>query len=148
MPQGLGPLRLYDTQRSGNAWKVRLLAGFIACPLERRTLSIDRGDLRTPEFAAVSRFRQVPVLELGNGGTIVESAAILFFLAQGTAWWPDDPGQQTFWHGCLSSNRLTCIRWRNCDCIAPFIRIGRSIRAKWRSGITGLARLWLSLRRI
>jgi hypothetical protein len=37
---------LYDTQRSGNAWKVRLLAGFLGVPLQRRTLSIDRGDLR------------------------------------------------------------------------------------------------------
>ncbi|MCV9938337.1 glutathione S-transferase family protein [Boseaceae bacterium BT-24-1] len=87
-------MRLHDTQRSGNAWKVRLLAGFTGRALERRTLSIDKGDLKAPEFSAVSRFRQVPVLELEDGRTIVESAAILFFLAQGTSWWPDDSAER------------------------------------------------------
>ncbi|WNJ87896.1 glutathione S-transferase family protein [Bosea sp. 685] len=87
-------MRLYDTQRSGNAWKVRLLASFIGQPLERRTLSIDKGDLETPEFRAIARFRQVPVIEMADGRTIAESAAILFFLAQGTDWWPKDPSEQ------------------------------------------------------
>lgn len=36
-------MKLVDTQRSGNAWKVRLLAGFLGIALERETLSIDRG---------------------------------------------------------------------------------------------------------
>lgn len=89
-----GRVRLYDTQRSGNAWKVRLLAGFIGQPLERRTLSIDRGDLETSEFRAIARFRQVPVLEMADGRTIPESGAILFFMAQGTGWWPKDPLDQ------------------------------------------------------
>ncbi|WID99828.1 glutathione S-transferase family protein (plasmid) [Bosea vestrisii] len=92
--QQTGPLRLYDTQRSGNAWKVRLLAGYIGQPLERSTLSIDKGDLETPEFRAIARFRQVPVLEMPDGRRIAESGAILFFLAQGTDWWPKDPLEQ------------------------------------------------------
>lgn len=84
------PVRLYDTQRSGNAWKVRLLAGFLNCHLERVTLSIDRGDLADPAFLSRSPLRQVPVLELNDGCTIVESSAILFFLARATPWWPTD----------------------------------------------------------
>ena len=39
-------MKLYDTLRSGNAWKVRLLAAYLGMRLERHTLSIDRGDLR------------------------------------------------------------------------------------------------------
>lgn len=83
-------IRLYDTQRSGNAWKIRIMAGLLGQPLERRTLSIDRGDLRTPAFAKLSRFHQVPLLEFPDGSTIPESMAILFFLSAGTPWWPAD----------------------------------------------------------
>lgn len=84
------PAVLYDTQRSGNAWKVRLMASFVGIPLHRRTLSIDRGDLQSPDFASVSRFRQVPVLLLADGRALVESGAILHYLAADTKWWPED----------------------------------------------------------
>jgi glutathione S-transferase len=81
-------MRLYDTQRSGNAWKVRLLAGLLGVRLQRITLSIDRGDLGKPGFLERSPFGMVPVLELKDGRTICESIAILQFLAHGTPWWP------------------------------------------------------------
>ncbi|PND33842.1 glutathione S-transferase family protein [Achromobacter pulmonis] len=81
---------LYDTLRSGNAWKVRLLASLLNMPLERRTLSIDRGDLARPEFLAVAPMGHVPVLRLPDGSHLAESLAILHYLAQGTPWWPQD----------------------------------------------------------
>lgn len=81
-------MRLYDTQRSGNAWKVRLLAGVLGIPLSRVTLSIDRGDLLDPEFLKRNPLGLVPILELDDGRTISESAAILHYLAQSTPWWP------------------------------------------------------------
>lgn len=83
-------MKLYDTQRSGNAWKVRLLAGLLGLPLERTTLSIDRGELRSPAFLALAPLAQVPVLALDNGRHIAESMAILHHLAQGTPYWPTD----------------------------------------------------------
>jgi glutathione S-transferase len=83
-------MRIYDTQRSGNAWKVRLFASLLGLKLDRITLSIDKGDLRQASFLAKSPLAQVPVLELDDGRTISESFAILFYLAQGTAWWPAD----------------------------------------------------------
>jgi glutathione S-transferase len=85
---------LYDTLRSGNAWKVRLLAGFLGLPLRRRTLSIDRGDLRDPAFLQKVPFALVPVLDLEDGRVLSESTAILHFLARDTAWWPADPFAQ------------------------------------------------------
>jgi glutathione S-transferase len=85
---------LYDTQRSGNAWKVRLLAGFLGLPLRRRTLSIDRGDLRDPAFLQMVPFAQVPAVDLEDGRVLSESTAILHFLARDTAWWPADPFAQ------------------------------------------------------
>jgi glutathione S-transferase len=81
-------MRLYDTQRSGNAWKIRLFASLAGIALQRTTLSIDRGDLRDRSFLAISPLAQVPVLQLDDGRTISESMAILFHLSQGTAWWP------------------------------------------------------------
>jgi len=87
-------MKLYDTQRSGNAWKVRLLAGLLGMPLERETLSIDRGDLRSPGFLAIAPMGQVPVLALDDGTHLGESMAILYFLAQGSPWWPNDAAGQ------------------------------------------------------
>ncbi|MGJ7524799.1 glutathione S-transferase family protein [Variovorax sp. GB1P17] len=87
-------MKLHDTQRSGNAWKVRLLAGFLGISLERETLSIDRGDLRSPGFLAIAPMGQVPVLALDNGTHLGESMAILYFLAQGSSWWPGDAARQ------------------------------------------------------
>jgi glutathione S-transferase len=84
-------MRLYDTQRSGNAWKVRLLAGMLGIALERVTLSIDRGNLRDPKFLERSPLGMVPVLEFDDGSTICESIAILHYLAHGTPWWPTTP---------------------------------------------------------
>lgn len=81
-------MRLYDTQRSGNAWKVRLLAGLVGADLARVTLSIDRGDLRERAFLARNPLGLVPVLELEDGRTIAESMAILHHLAVGTPFWP------------------------------------------------------------
>src|SRR5690554_6584174 len=83
-------LILYDTLRSGNAWKVRLLAGLLGVPLERRTLSIDRGDLTRQAFLDVAPMAHVPVLKLRDGTHLAESMAILQYLARGTAWWPED----------------------------------------------------------
>ncbi|MFH0129380.1 glutathione S-transferase family protein [Variovorax sp. VaC1] len=87
-------MKLYDTQRSGNAWKVRLMAGLLGMPLERETLSIDRGDLRSPGFLAIAPMGQVPVLALDDGTHLGESMAILYFLVQGSPWWPNDVAGQ------------------------------------------------------
>ncbi|WP_407185128.1 glutathione S-transferase family protein [Bradyrhizobium centrosematis] len=89
-------MKLYDTQRSGNAWKVRLLAGLLNRPLQRVTLSIDRGNLGDPEFLKRSPLGMVPTLELDDGRTISESIAILQFLAHGTHWWPISAVDQAF----------------------------------------------------
>lgn len=84
-------MRIIDTQRSGNCWKVRLLASFLDIALRRTTLSIDRGDLQSAGFTAIAPMKRVPVLELDDGSLLSESGAILFYLAQGTPWWPQAP---------------------------------------------------------
>lgn len=93
-------MRIIDTQRSGNCWKVRLLASFVGIDLQRSTLSIDRGDLQSASFLAHAPMKRVPVLELDDGRMLSESGAILFYLAQGTPWWPQalhDQAQTLAW---------------------------------------------------
>jgi glutathione S-transferase len=83
-------LRLYDSRLSGNAWKVRILLTQLGLPFERVTLDLANGAATEPAFRAKSRFARVPVLELEDGRTIVESAAIMLYLAEGTRFLPDD----------------------------------------------------------
>ena len=83
-------LRLYDSRFSGNCWKVRILLSQLGLPFERVTLDIARGDTAAPAFREKSRFARVPVLELEDGRTLVESAAILLYLAEGTRFIPED----------------------------------------------------------
>ncbi|MBB3181589.1 glutathione S-transferase family protein [Variovorax sp. Sphag1AA] len=93
-------LRLYDSRLSGNSWKVRILLSQLGLPYERITLDLVKHETQDPAFRKLSRFARVPVLQLDNGQTIVESGAILLYLAQGTPYLPDDPfvrAQVTSW---------------------------------------------------
>ncbi|MEH2561491.1 glutathione S-transferase family protein [Bradyrhizobium sp. AZCC 2289] len=83
-------LRLYDSRLSGNAWKVRIVLTQLGIPFERVTLDLAKGATSDPAFRAKSRFARVPVLELEGGRTIVESAAIMLYLAEGSRLLPDD----------------------------------------------------------
>jgi glutathione S-transferase len=83
-------LRLYDSRLSGNAWKVRILLTQLGIPFERVTLDLAKGAAAEPAFRAKSRFARVPVLELEDGRTIVESVAIMLYLAEGSPLLPND----------------------------------------------------------
>jgi glutathione S-transferase len=82
--------RLFDSRLSGNAWKVRILLRQLGLPFERVTLDLAKGATADPVFRRKSRFGRVPVLELEDGRTLVESSAILLYLAEGSCFLPDD----------------------------------------------------------
>jgi glutathione S-transferase len=84
-------LRLYDFQESGNGFKVRLLLSHLGTPVERIEMNILEGETRTPEFLARNPNGRIPLLEFEDGRRLAESNAILYFLAQGTEYWPEDP---------------------------------------------------------
>lgn len=84
-------LRLYDSRLSGNCWKVRILLHQLGREFERITLDLATGDHRQPAFRKISRFSRVPVLVLEDGRAIVESGAILLYLAEGSSFLPADP---------------------------------------------------------
>jgi glutathione S-transferase len=83
-------LRLYDSLLSGNSWKVRILLSQLHLKYERVTLDLARGDTHRPDFRRISRFSRIPALMIEDGRTIVESGAILTYLAEGTDFLPAD----------------------------------------------------------
>jgi len=82
-------MRLYDYAASGNCFKVRLLLRFLGAEWERVPVDIFAGDTLTDAYFAVNPLRETPVLELDDGARIAQSGAILWYLAEGTAFLPD-----------------------------------------------------------
>jgi glutathione S-transferase len=84
-------MRLYDYSASCNCYKVRLLLAQLGRAYERVPVDIFAGDTLTDEYAAMNPARTTPVLETDDGRFLPESNAILFYLAQGTPFLPEDP---------------------------------------------------------
>jgi glutathione S-transferase len=87
-------LKLYDYAASGNCYKPRLLLAQLGRAYERVLVDIFDGDTLTDEFRLLNPHRSTPVLQLPDGRTLVESNAILWFLASGTNFLPDDRVEQ------------------------------------------------------
>ncbi len=87
-------LRLYDFLDSGNGYKVRLLLHQLGVEYDRIELDITRGESRTADFLARNPNGRIPTLELEDGRHLAESNAILFYLAEGTAFLPADAWQR------------------------------------------------------
>lgn len=87
-------MRLYDFHESGNGYKVRLLLSHLGIPYERIELDILKGETRTEAFLAINPNGRIPTLVLDDGRVLAESNAILFYLAQGTDYWPTDRFRQ------------------------------------------------------
>ncbi|WP_072622427.1 glutathione S-transferase family protein [Spirulina major] len=86
--------RLYDFLPSGNGYKVRLLLRQLEIPFEHIEKNIIAGETRTPDFLAINANGRIPVLEVSPGQYLAESNAILYYLSQNTAFFPDDPWDQ------------------------------------------------------
>jgi glutathione S-transferase len=84
-------MRLYDYAASGNCFKVRLLLALLGRDYERVPVDIFAGDTLTDAYAAINPLRETPVLELDSGSFLAQSSAILWYLASGTPFLPDEP---------------------------------------------------------
>jgi glutathione S-transferase len=85
------PLRLYDYAASCNCYKVRLLLAHLGIQYERIPIDIFAGETLTDDYARMNPMRTTPVLETADGRYLVESNAILLYLARETVYLPDDP---------------------------------------------------------
>jgi glutathione S-transferase len=87
-------MRLYNSQVSGNCYKVRLAAAQLGLELELVEVDvIDRSD-RPQLLGGLNPSLRVPTLVLDDGRSLGESGAILLYLADGTALIPDDRFQR------------------------------------------------------
>jgi glutathione S-transferase len=81
---------LYNSQVSGNCYKVRLLLAHLGIAYERHELDVvDRSD-RPEVLGELNPALRVPTLVLDDGRPLAESDAILVYFAEGTEYLPED----------------------------------------------------------
>ncbi len=84
-------LTLYDYLPSQNGYKIRLLLAQLERPHATEIISIFEGDGQRPEYLAINPSGAVPAIRLEDGRVLSESNAILYYLARGSRFLPDDP---------------------------------------------------------
>jgi glutathione S-transferase len=81
---------LYDSQVSGNCYKVRLLLAHLGVEYERREVDVVDRSNRPELLGGLNPALRVPTLVLDDGRPLAESNAILNYFAEGTPYLPDD----------------------------------------------------------
>jgi glutathione S-transferase len=84
-------LTLYSMPSSGNSYKVRLLLSLLARDYRHVGMEYETEALARAHAEGRLPLGKLPVLVLDDGTALPESNAILFYLAEGTDWLPDDP---------------------------------------------------------
>jgi glutathione S-transferase len=82
---------LYNSPVSGNCYKVRLLLAHLGLEYETVDVSVVDRSNRKELLGALNPGLRVPTLVLDDGRPLGESNAILWYLADGTEYVPDDP---------------------------------------------------------
>jgi glutathione S-transferase len=86
-------MKLYNTQMSGNCYKIRLLLSFLDIEHEKITINLRDKQQKASEFLAINPLGQVPVLE-DQAVYVRDSQAILCYLAcqydVTQQWFPQD----------------------------------------------------------
>lgn len=83
-------LTLYDYLPSQNAWKVRQLLQHLQRPYRTQIVSIFEGEGQTEAYRRISPTGTVPAVVFDDGRALSESNPILFHLAEGSPYLPDD----------------------------------------------------------
>jgi glutathione S-transferase len=82
---------LYNSQVSGNCYKVRLLLAHLGLEYERQELSVADRSNRPDVLGGLNPALRVPTLVLDDGRSLGESGAIVWYFGEGTRFVPDDP---------------------------------------------------------
>lgn len=90
-------LKFYYFPPSGNCYKVRLLLEQLGIIYEAQAVNLLKGETRTPDFLAMSPQGKVPVLEADTGEVLLESNAMLCYLAEGTTLFPSSTSIKDRW---------------------------------------------------
>ena len=87
--------KLYDFLPSGNSYKVRLLLSQLEIPYERVEINILKGESRTPEFLRQNPNGRIPLLEIEKGQYLSESNGIMYYLSEGSKFFPENHFQKS-----------------------------------------------------
>ena len=111
-------MKLYGDIRSGNCYKIVLLAHRLELPFAWQYLNILKSETQTAEFLSKNPNGKIPCLEIGNGTCLAESNAILNYLADGTDFLPAD-----------KLRRAQVLQWQFFEQYShePFIAVARYI---------------------
>lgn len=90
MNQEVSEYRVYGMTASGNCYKVKLLLEQLGLPYHWQETDTLKKETQTPQFLALNPNGEVPILEIAPGRYLPESNAILYYLAEGTPFWPTD----------------------------------------------------------
>jgi len=89
-------VKLYRHPLSGHSHRVELMLSLLDVPTELVFVDLMKGAHKTPEFLALNRFGQVPVID-DDGTVLADSNGILVYLASkygNGQWLPSDPVEQ------------------------------------------------------
>ena len=143
VPRGV---RLYNSQLSGNCWKVRQILALRGIEYERVEVDVFDRSNRPELLGGKNPALRVPTLELDDGQFLAESNAILWYFGDGSPYLPDD-----------ALDRARVLQWMFFEQyeVEPSIAVARfwiallgerekyaeELEAKWRAGNRALAAL-------
>jgi glutathione S-transferase len=81
---------LYNSDISGNCYKVRLLLAHLGIDYEKREVDVVDRSTRPQLLGGLNPSLRVPTLVLDDGRPLGESGAILWYFGEGTRFVPDD----------------------------------------------------------
>ena len=88
-------MKIYGDVRSGNCYKLKLLCALLSIKHDWIAIDILRSETRSEEFMAINPNAQIPVCITDDGEILTQSNAILYYLGQGSSYWPEDMLTQT-----------------------------------------------------
>ena len=84
-------MKVYGDSKSGNCYKVQLTCALLGLEYQWQAIDILQGENTTADFLCKSNLGKIPLLELSDGRCLVESNAIINYLANGSYLLPNDP---------------------------------------------------------
>ena len=139
-------MRLYNSQLSGNCWKVRQILALRGIGYERVEVDVVDRSNRPELLGGKNPALRVPTLELDDGQFLAESNAILWYFGDRSPYLPDD-----------ALARARVLQWMFFEQyeVEPSIAVARfwiallgerekyaeELEAKWRAGNRALAAL-------
>lgn len=139
-------MRLYNSQLSGNCWKVRQILALRGIEYERVEVDVFDRSNRPELLGGKNPALRVPTLELDDGEHLAESNAILWYFGDGSPYVPDDPLE-----------RARVLQWMFFEQyeVEPTVAVARfwitllderatyaeELESKWRAGNRALAAL-------